>query len=601
MLNKKLFTYIGQYKKYILLVPVFVFLDVMCELSMPWLMSRIVDVGIASKDIYYIAKIGVLMVLLACAAICFGIFNMKFSSIGSLGFGANLRNALFEKVQAFSFSNIDQFSTASLVTRLTNDVNNLQFTFMMGLRLLLRAPMMLVFSFILAYSINARLSLILAIAIPLLAGSVWAILRVAAKRFSIMQEKIDNINSALQENLIGIREVKSFVRYAFEGNKFKKTNDEFTESAIRAISIVIMMMPTMMLVMNGASLAIIWFGGQMVFLGTLGAGELISFLSYVFQILFSVMMISMVFIMLARAQASSKRVMEVLDCKIDIFDKPELVQVKKPAIGMDSLELASRMLTSPQPVITRGKVEFRNVSFKYNLAGTGENVLSNISFIAEPGEVIAIVGGTGTGKTTLVSLIPRLYDATEGSVLVDEVDVRDYRLEDLRDGIGMVLQKNTLFSGTIRENLLWGNENATQEEIENACKDAQAHEFISSFPKGYDTDLGQGGVNVSGGQKQRLCIARAMLKKPKILILDDSTSAVDSNTEAKIRESFDKNLAHTTVFIIAQRISSVRDADKIIVLDDGQIVGIGTHAELINNNAIYQEINSSQQEGVFAK
>jgi len=601
MLNKKLFTYIGQYKKYILLVPVFVFLDVMCELSMPWLMSRIVDVGIASKDIYYIAKIGVLMVLLACAAICFGIFNMKFSSVGSLGFGANLRNALFEKVQAFSFSNIDQFSTASLVTRLTNDVNNLQFTFMMGLRLLLRAPMMLVFSFILAYSINARLSLILAIAIPLLAGSVWAILRVAAKRFSIMQEKIDNINSALQENLIGIREVKSFVRYAFESNKFKKANDEFTESAIRAISIVIMMMPTMMLVMNGASLAIIWFGGQMVFFGALGAGELISFLSYVFQILFSVMMISMVFIMLARAQASSKRVMEVLDCKVDIVDKPELVQVKKPAIGMDSPELASRRITSPRPVITRGKVEFRNVSFKYNLAGTGENVLSNINFIAEPGEVIAIVGGTGTCKTTLVSLIPRLYDAAEGSVLVDDVDVRDYRLEDLRDGIGMVLQKNTLFSGTIRENLLWGNENATQEEIENACKDAQAHEFISSFPKGYDTDLGQGGVNVSGGQKQRLCIARAMLKKPKILILDDSTSAVDSNTEAKIRESFDKNLAHTTVFIIAQRISSVRDADKIIVLDDGQIVGIGTHAELINNNAIYQEINSSQQEGVFAK
>jgi ATP-binding cassette subfamily B multidrug efflux pump len=601
MLNKKLFTYIGQYKKYILLVPLFVFLDVMCELSMPWLMSRIVDVGIASKDIYYIAKIGALMVLLACAAICFGILNMKFSSVGSFGFGANLRNALFEKVQAFSFTNIDQFSTASLVTRLTNDVNNLQFTFMMGLRLLLRAPMMLIFSFILAYSINARLSLILAIAIPLLAGCVWAILRLAAKRFSIMQEKIDSINSALQENLIGIRVVKSFVRYAFESNKFKKANDEFTESAIRAISVVIMMMPTMMLVMNGASLAIIWFGGQMVFFGTLGAGELISFLSYVFQILFSVMMISMVFIMMARAQASGKRVMEVLETKIDIVDKPELSQTEQSVKGMDYPELANHIHVSSPSVVTAGKVEFRNVSFKYSLTGTGENVLSNISFTAEPGEIVAIVGGTGTGKTTLVNLIPRLYEATEGSVLVDNIDVRDYKLESLRDGIGVVLQNNTLFSGTIRDNLLWGNENATQEEIENACKDAQAHEFIVSFPKGYDTDLGQGGVNVSGGQKQRLCIARAMIKKPKILILDDSTSAVDSGTEAKIRESFAKNLAHTTVFIIAQRISSVRDADKIIVLDDGQIVGIGTHAELINNNAIYQEINSSQQEGVFAK
>jgi ATP-binding cassette, subfamily B, multidrug efflux pump len=413
---------------------------------------------------------------------------------------------------------------------------------------------------------------------------VGAIINTAHKRFAIMQEKIDAVNGTLQENLIGVRVVKSFVRPAFEILKFKKSNDELTEAAIHAVNIAILNMPVMMLVMNGATLAIIWMGGHMVFLGTLGAGQLISFLSYVFQILFSVMMISMVFLMSARAQASGERVIEVLETRVDIVDKPQLPQS-----------------STTLPVVRAGKVEFRDVSFKYNLTGSGENVLSNINFTANPGEVVAIVGGTGTGKSTLISLIPRLYDVTEGSVLVDGVDVRDYTLDSLRREIGVVLQKNTLFSGTIRENLLWGNENATQADIESACKDAQAHDFILSFPKGYETDLGQGGVNVSGGQKQRLCIARAMLKKPSILILDDSTSAVDSATEARIRESFYQNLAHTTVFIIAQRISSVRDADKILVLDDGKIVGMGTHLELLENNPVYQEINSSQQEGVLAQ
>ncbi|MCL5999243.1 MAG: ABC transporter ATP-binding protein/permease [Chloroflexi bacterium] len=563
-------------------------------------MSRIVDQGIPNKDIAYIAEIGALMVLLACIAIGFGILLMRYTSIGSLGSGANLRNALFSKVQEFSFTNIDQFSTASLVTRLTNDVNNLQVTFMMIMRLLLRAPMMLIIAFVLAYSINAQLSLVLAVAIPILVIGVWLIINTAVKLFTIVQEKIDGLNATIQENLIGIRVVKSFVRSDFEKVKFKKSNDELTASAVRASNIAILNMPVMILVLNGATLAIIWFGGRMVYIGDLGAGELISFLSYVMQILMSVMMISMVILMSARARASGERIIEVLDTRVDIVDRPEFARA--PALVEDEQRSfrADATKSSAGPVICYGKVAFRHVSFKYSATGTGENVISDINFTAAPGEVVAIVGGTGTGKSTLVSLIPRLYDVTEGAVLIDDIDTRNYRLEDLRAGIGVVLQKNTLFSGTIRDNLRWGNETASDEEIVAACCDAQAHDFIMSFPKGYDTELGQGGVNVSGGQKQRLCIARAMLKKPKILILDDSTSAVDSGTEAQIRESFYKNLANTTVFIIAQRISSVRAADKIVVLDDGRIVGIGTHKELLESNAVYQEINASQQEGVFA-
>ena len=584
---KKLSKYIAEYKKYVYLVPILVFLDVLCELSMPLLMARIVDLGIPGKDVSYITRIGIYMILLALGAILFGVLNMYFTTKVSMGFGANLRNALFEKVQAFSFNNIDRFSTASLITRLTNDVNNVQMTLMMALRLLLRAPMMLVIAFILAYNINAELSIVLAIAIPLLALGIILIIKTAVKLFTTMQEKVDAVNNTLQENLIGIRVVKSFVRAGFEIEKFKKSNDDLTEAGIRAVNIAILNLPLMMLVMNGATLAIIWLGGQMVFFGTLGAGELVSFLSYIFQILFSVMMISMVILMSARAEASGKRLVEVLDTQIDITDKPL------------ALPESSEQPSTPMQV-QRGKVEFRDVAFKYDRAGSGENVLCGINFTVQPGEVVGIVGGTGTGKTTLVNLIPRLYDVSEGVVLVDDVDVRDYPLETLREQIGVVLQKNTLFSGTIRENLMWGNPDATQEEIETACRDAQAHDFITSFPKGYDTELGQGGVNISGGQKQRLTIARAMLKKPKILILDDSTSAVDSGTEAKIRASFYQNLSQTTVFIIAQRISSVREADKIIVLDDGNIVGMGTHAELIASNRIYQEINASQQEGVLA-
>jgi ATP-binding cassette subfamily B multidrug efflux pump len=596
-LLKKLASYVGQYKKYVLIVPVFVLLDVICELSMPLLMAQIVDKGIPAGDLSFITRTGLYMILLAFGAIFFGVLNMKFSTTGSVGFAANLRNALFEKVQQFSFTNIDKFSTASLVTRLTNDVNNLQSTFMMALRMLTRAPMMLVIAFILAYRINAQLSIILAIAIPVLVISVGLIIRTAGKRFSVMQEKIDNINRAIQENLIGIRVVKSFVRADHENEKFKEANDGFTKSAIQAMNLAVLNMPVMMFILNSATIAIMWMGGKMVSTGTLGTGELISFLSYVFQILLSVMMISMIFIMYARAEASGKRIIEVLDTEIDITDKPETV-LSASLDGNQRLAVSSK---ANNPVINNGKVEFRDVSFKYTLTGSGENVLRNLNFVVQPGEVVAIVGGTGAGKSTLVNLIPRLYDVTEGTVFVDDVDVRDYHLEDLRAQIGVVLQMNTLFSGTIRENILWGNEHATQAEVITACKDAQAHDFIMSFPEGYDTVLGQGGVNVSGGQKQRLCIARAMLKKPKVLILDDSTSAVDMATEAKIREAFYKNLADTTVFIIAQRIGSVQDADKIIVLDEGGISGIGTHEQLLATNEIYKEINSSQQEGVLTQ
>ncbi len=579
---KKLATYVGQYKKYVFIVPFVVLVDVLCELSMPLLMSKIVDIGIPGKDIPYISNIGIIMVALALVAITGGIFNMWLTSRGSMGFGANLRDALFEKLQSFSFKNIDQFSTASLVTRLTNDVNNLQQTFMMSLRILMRAPMMLVVSFILAYSINPELSIVLAVAIPVLILFVVLIMRAAVGRFGVMQEKIDAINRVIQENLIGIRVVKSFVRSDFEIQKFQTANDDFTGSAIRAINIAILGMPVMMFVLNGATLAVIWLGGGMVMQGTLGTGELISFISYIMQIMMSVMMISMVMIMGARAEASAKRVVEVLDTQPDIAEKPV-------TIAADNA-----------PKVSAGKVEFRDVCFRYNLNDTEGDILCRINFTAMPGEVVGIVGSTGSGKTSLISLIPRLYDTTSGSVLVDDVDVRDYSLEHLREAIGVVLQKNILFSGTIKENLKWGNENATNAEIEEACRDAQIHDFIASLPNGYDTLLEQGGVNVSGGQKQRLCIARAMIKKPKILILDDSTSAVDSATEAKIREAFNRNLANTTVFIIAQRISSVRGADRIIVLDEGKVAGMGTHKELLQNNDIYQEILASQREGVMS-
>jgi len=578
---KKLWSYIGNYKSLIILSPIFVMFDVVCELSMPFLMGKIVDKGIPALNLQYILQIGIFMIGLALVAMLFGSLNHRLAAVVSQGYAANVRQALFDRVQSFSFSNIDTFSTASLVTRLTNDVLQLQNTLLMSMRILTRAPLMLVCALVFAIAINAKLAIILFIAIPLLVAGIWLIVGQAERFFTAVQAKIDAVNGTVEENLIGIRVVKAFVREPHEKTKFKKSSDELSDTAIRAGNLVITIMPMMLLILNGATIAVIWFGGRMVKSQQLGTGELVGFISYVMLILQSILMISTVLMMIARARASAERIIEVLDTIPSIADK-------EPALAADAEE----------PTIQRGAIEFRDVNFKYAATNKGENVLSDINLTIQPGEFVALVGGTGSGKSTLVSLIPRLYDVSDGQVLVDDVDVRDYKLATLRSAIGVVLQQNVLFSGTIRENLMWGNAAASQQEIEEAARNAQAHDFIMSFPNGYDTDLGQGGVNVSGGQKQRLCIARALLKKPRILIMDDSTSAVDSATEAKIRTSFRENLKDTTILIIAQRVSSVQEADKIIVIDDGRIVGIGTHAELLATNPAYQAICASQMEGV---
>ena len=578
---KKMFQYMGKYKKYVFLCFFLVTGTVVSDLMMPMLMAKIVDVGIASKDMGYIARMGILMVVLACSGIAFGMGNMRLSADASQGFAANLRKAVFDRVQSFSFSNIDKFSTASLVTRLTNDISQLQVTVMMMLRILMRAPLMLICAMGFAMYINMRLSVIIFISVPLLITAAFFITRAAKRLFTLVQKRIDGVNGAVRENLTAIRVVKAFVRESYEKSKFKKVNDALTHDSIKAGDMISLIMPCMLLILNVATVAVIWFGGGLVGTGSMGSGELLSFLSYLMQIMMSTMMFTMVFILFARAQACASRVLEVIETAPDIKDNAG------PGCERE---------------VKNGKIEFRHVSFRYysQKGSKGENVLSDINFTANPGEVVAVIGGAGSGKTTLVSLIPRLYDAAEGSVLVDGADVRSYSLKKLRDGIGIVLQKNVLFSGTIRENLMWGDAGATDGDIRAAAADAQADGFVSGFPHGYETELGQGGVNVSGGQKQRLCIARAMLKHPKILILDDSTSAVDTATEAKIRRSFRENLKDTTVIIIAQRISSVKDADKIIVLDDGKINGIGTHEELLRGNPIYREICNSQSEGMVS-
>jgi ATP-binding cassette subfamily B multidrug efflux pump len=578
---RKLTAYLGHYKKYLVYSFFLVAGSVVCELLMPLLMAKIVDEGIPQNDIGFIARIGALMVGLAVVAIVFGMTNMKFSADASQGFAANIRRALFEKVQSFSFTNIDSFSSASLITRLTSDVTQIQLIIMMSLRMFLRGPLMLVFAVIFVLSINARLSLVIFAAMPILIITVLLVIRKAERLFTAMQQRLDALNSTVQENLIAIRVVKVFVREAYEKLKFKKSNDAFMDTASKAGFLAATIMPIMMFVLNFTTIFVIWFGGRMVSGGTMGPGALISFISYLMQILMSVMMFSMMFILLARAKACAKRIIEVLDTEVTITERLRLDEDGR------------------EPEINRGKIEFQNVDFRY-ATGEGENVLSDITFNAEPGEIIAIIGGTGSGKSSLLSLIPRLYDVTGGRVLVDGTDVRDYRLDTLRNGIGMVLQQNVLFSGTIRENLIWGKENASQEEIEYCAHDAQAHDFIINSSDGYDTFLGQGGINVSGGQKQRLCITRAMMKKPHILILDDSTSSVDTATEAQIQRSFRSNRNDTTVLIVSQRISSVKDADKIIVLDNGRISGMGKHEKLVEENEIYREICISQQEGTLA-
>ena len=568
-------THLQGYKRQAVWSPILIVVEVICELLLPLVMAEIVDTAIPAGDETYIFQLGAVMLVLAGVAMLCGVLAAKYSAFASQGFGANLRQCLFDKVQEFSFADIDRFSSASLITRMTNDVNAMTMMLAMGLRMLVRAPVMLVAALCISFYLNARLALVLVVVIPLMVLVIGILMKVCTKLFETMQTKIDNLNNTLQENLVAIRVVKAFVREGYERIKFKKSNDELMDAALAVGLRIIAIMPVMMLALNGATVAVLYFGGGMVMGGTFELGDLQAFINYIVQILMSVMMVAMSLLQLSRAQACAHRIKEVLETEPSVENKPEGEICRAALPG-----------------------EAADVSFKYVASGSGDDVLSHISFHVRPGQFVAIVGGTGTGKSTLVNLIPRFYDVTGGQVLLDGVDVRDYPLEELRGRIGMVLQTNILFSGTIRENLLWGNPEATEEEMIQAAKDAQAYDFIMSFPDGFDTGLSQGGVNVSGGQKQRLCIARAMLRKPAVLILDDSTSAVDSATEAAIRESFAANLKETTVIIIAQRISSVQYADEILILEDDHIAARGTHEELLATSPIYQEIYQSQQEGV---
>ena len=571
-------THLQGLKKDAVKSPILILLEVVLELLLPLVMTEIVDVAIPRGDVGYIFALGALMTVISLAAMACGVLSAKYATFASQGFGANLRQALFDKVQEFSFADIDRFSSGSLITRMTNDVNQLTMMLTMGLRLLFRAPAMLLFALAISFSINAKLACILLVIIPIMALSIGLVMKVCSRLFGIMQQKIDGVNNTLQENLVAIRVVKAFVREDHERKKFGQTNEGLMNAGLNVGMRVITIMPIMTLAMNAATVGVLYLGGRMVMGGTFLLGDLQAVLNYVFQVLMSVMMVAMTLLNLTRAQACARRIQEVLDTEPTVRSPQSAGKTKLPE--------------------AKGKVEFKNVNFRYVTGGTGDDVLHDINFTVEPGKFVAIVGGTGTGKSSLVNLIPRFYDVTGGSVLVDGMDVRDYPLEELRGRIGMVLQNNVLFTGTIRENLLWGREEATEEELIQAARDAQAYDFIMALPDGFDTVLAQGGTNVSGGQKQRLCIARAMLRKPAILILDDSTSAVDSATEAAIRESFARNLKDTTVIIIAQRISSVQYADEIFILDDDHIAGRGTHEQLLAGNPIYQEIYQSQLEGV---
>jgi ATP-binding cassette subfamily B protein len=571
---KQYLPFFKAYQKALLISTLLVIADVGFEIVQPALMSRIVDRGIQQKDISYILETGGLMVFLSLLAIVANAGNIYYSSVASVGFVTGLRKNLFQKILRFSFSNIDQFTSASLTTRLTNDANTLQEVVMMSLRLLIRSPLMLVSAVILAIHINRSLAGIIAVAIPVLTVSIYFILRKGIPLFIRMQQKMDRVNAAVQENLMNVRVVKSFGREDFEKQKFALSNEDLRAIAVRASGTVVMVMPTMQLVMNVSIVAVLWLGGGKIMAGSLRVGELISFITYITQILMSLMMLSMTIMTFSRASASSGRVLEVLNAEVDITDPGMVLRINQ--------------------TVSRGKIEFRNVFFKYHPEAK-EFVLNAINLTIQPGETVALIGATGSAKSTLVQLIPRLYDTTSGQVLIDDTDVRDYTLDGLRSRIGMVLQKNELFSGTIAHNLRWGNPEATDEELRAACQAAQADDFIRSFPNGYQTELGRGGVNVSGGQKQRLCIAMALLKKPAILILDDSTSAVDTATEARLREALRTTLKGATVLVIAQRISSIQTSDRIILLDDGAIIAEGTHTKLMATCPTYQDIYYSQQ------
>lgn len=575
---KHYWKYIKPYTLYFILGPILMLTEVAGEIVLPTIMASMIDYGIgdatAGLGTGYIVWRAIIMLACIGIMICGGIGGHYFSIKAAVGFSADLRQGVFEKVQSFSFKNIDNFSTGSLVTRLTNDITQVQNMVRMLLIMAMRSPGMLIGGIIMACRINAKLALVLTVVIPVLGITIAMLLKTAFPRFGIMQKKLDNLNSGIQENITNVRVIKSFVRQKFEIKKFSDANDDLMNSTMKALKIVIATMPVMTLAMNITTLVVVWTGGNFIVEGSMGVGELTAFTTYITQILTSLMMVSMLFLQLSRALASSARISEVLKTETDLTDEKSTAKDKK---------------------VTEGRVEFKNVYFKY-YEKRKENVLEDISFTANPGEIVGIIGTTGSGKSSLVQLIPRLYDVISGSVLVDGTDVREYGLKNLRDGVGMVLQKNVLFSGSIEENLRWGDENATMEEIRSAADAAQADGFVTKFTDGYNMELGQGGVNVSGGQKQRLCIARALLKKPKILILDDSTSAVDTATEAKIREAFATSLKDSTKIIIAQRITSVIDADKIIVLEDGRISGVGTHAELMESCDEYREIYYSQMD-----
>ena len=572
---KKLAGFIKEYKKDTILTPIFVILEVVIEVIIPLLMAKIIDVGIQNGDVHYILEMGALLIVSAILSLTFGMLSGRFAAKASSGYAKNLRKAMFHKIQDYSFENIDKFSTSSLVTRMTTDVTNVQMAFQMIIRILVRGPIMMIFALIMVMTINFKLSAIFLVAIPVLGGILFFIAIKAHPNFERVFKKYDKLNRVVQENVSAIRVVKAYVRESFEEKKFKEVNDEVYRDFKKAEKIVAFNGPVMQFTIYSCILLISWIGTQLIVGGEMQTGQLSSIITYAWQILASLMMLSFVFVMIIMAQSSAERIIEVIDEEPTIKDKENSIKEVKD-----------------------GSIVFENVSFRYSDEKNQEKyALENINLEIKEGETIGIIGGTGSSKSTLVQLIPRLYDVTKGSIKVGGIDVRDYEIHALRDAVAMVLQKNVLFSGTIAENLRWGKKNADEEELEDACKLAQADGFIKEFPSKYETVLDQGGTNVSGGQKQRICIARAILKKPKILILDDSTSAVDTKTDSLIRKAFKEEIPNTTKIIIAQRVSSVEDADKIIVLNEGKIDGIGTSEELLKTNEIYKEVYETQMKG----